>query len=321
MRGTVISINANDQSSGRIATYIGELFVYQLPEEINVGEKIKYDTRVSRLGNKYAVYTGRYSREEIQVESIDFERRMTSREYITLYCYDMIMNNKKAVYSDEKYMDWVLTEELIESYNSASEDVKMDVAELSRKQIKLLNNKFVTERWNYEKPVIWKDRKKTPYYINQLTESHRFEVFVDTLFRQHGFDIGLYYGRKQQYSGETQAGIEIKLDKRLKETKNVYIEYQERLRKEGNWVNSGILKEDNTKFILIGDIDKYYILSKKKLLEYYNRLIVNEEIIPGIRCVAEKEHGTSKGYIMSEEIAILENKTVTEAINELMRGQ
>jgi hypothetical protein len=251
MRGKVISIKANDPTSGILATATGELFVYKLPQTIKAGDKIKYSPRISQSGNLYAVYLAPYSQTDIKIHTIDFERRMTSMEYLVLYYYYLIKEKGRTDYSDQTFKEWILTEELIENYNSDTEDIKQDAAELSARSFDMFNTMFTAERWNYEKPVIWKDRKKTPYFIKQLTESHRFEVFVDTLFRQHGFDIGLYYGREQQYSGETRVGIEIKLDKKLKETKNVYIEYQERMCRDGEWVNSGILKSDNTKMIFL----------------------------------------------------------------------
>lgn len=316
MRGTIVSINSNNHICGKINTFSGDIFVYKLPKEITVGDKISYDTRISKTGNEYAIYAGPYNREVVKVDNINFEKRMTSKDYIILYYYYLVKTHKKVAYSNERYMDWILTEELIEEYNSSSEDLKMDIEELSKKNYSYFRYKFDEERWNYEKPVIWKDRKKTDYYINQLTQSHKFEVYVDKLFSEYGFDIGLYYGRNEQYSGETKVGIEIKQDKMLKKTKNVYIEYQERLHRGDGWVNSGILKDDNTRFILIGDIDKFYILPKNRLVDYYKRLIINKENIDGIRLVKEKERGTSKGYIMSEKIAARENKTISEVINE-----
>lgn len=320
MVGTITSINENDSTVGTISTETKEIYIYKLPSDIKVGMQVKYTTRISQRGNEYAIYAGIYRKTDIQVEIIDFEKRMTSMEHLVLYYYQLLKSKKKTDYTDQDYKDWVLMEEVIEEYNVEPEGVKQNVADLSVESYDTFNEKFTAERWNYEKAVVWKDRKKTAYFIKQLIESHRFEVFVDTLFSQCNFDIGLYYGRNQQYAGETKVGIEIKLDKRLKETGNVYIEYKERMHRDGMWVNSGILKNDNTKMILIGDVDKFYILSKDRLLDYYQRLILNGEQIAGTRIVAEKEHGTSKGFIMNEELAVLENISVVEAINMLERG-
>lgn len=84
------------------------------------------------------------------------------------------------------------------------------------------------------------------------------------MFRRHGYDIGLFYGKDQQYhQGETKAGIEIKCDMRLQKTGNVYIEYQERMTNAGEWVDSGILKQDQTKYFLIGTVEEFFILPRE----------------------------------------------------------
>lgn len=320
MVGTLISINENDITSGIITDGDKQIYIYKLPSNVKDGMRIEYETRISRRGNKYAIYRDICRTSNGKVSIVDFEKRMTSMEYLALYYYQLLKKKQKMEFTDEGYKNWILNEELIESYNAESEEIKQNIARLCAESYKSLNTKFISERWNYEKPVIWKDRKKTSYFIRQLTESHKFEVFVDTLFSQHNFDIGLYYGREQQYAGETSVGIEIKLDKKLKETNNVYIEYQERMHRDGKWVNSGILKNDNTKMIFIGDIEKYYIFRKKRLLEYYQKLIVNREDIVGARKVAEKEHGTSKGFIMNGELANRENISVVDAIDLLQKG-
>ena len=80
--------------------------------------------------------------------------------------------------------------------------------------------------------------------------------------------MGLYYGKDEQYyKGESELGIEIKRDIKASETGNLYIEYEERLRNRGQWVKSGILKDDNTKYFIIGDIGQYWILSKEQLIQ------------------------------------------------------
>lgn len=117
--------------------------------------------------------------------------------------------------------------------------------------------------------------------------------------------------------GETAAGIEIKCDMKLQETGNVYIEYQERITKDGEWVDSGILKKDETRYFLIGTVEKFYILPRTKLQSYYNRLVKYGEKLSGMRLVEEKEHQTSKGFIMSKRRAEQDSLTVEEVVNIL----
>ena len=120
-------------------------------------------------------------------------------------------------------------------------------------------------------------------------------------FKQRGIDIGLYYGRDAQYSGESEAGIEIKYDKRSRDTHNFYIEYQERMWRTGPWVDSGILKDDNSRFFLYGTMAGYVIFERETLLYYYDHLMDGESI-PGIILVREQQHQTSKGFILKPEV-------------------
>ena len=50
---------------------------------------------------------------------------------------------------------------------------------------------------------------------------------------------------------------------RLQKTGNVYIEYQERMTNAGEWVDSGILKQDQTKYFLIGTVEEFFILPRE----------------------------------------------------------
>lgn len=95
--------------------------------------------------------------------------------------------------------------------------------------------------------------------------------------------------------------IVVKYDKRSRETNNFYIEYQERMWNTGSWVDSGILKDDNSRFFLYGTMSGYVIFERETLLDYYERLIDGERI-PGIILVREQQHQTSKGFILKLEV-------------------
>ena len=52
---------------------------------------------------------------------------------------------------------------------------------------------------------------------------------------------------------------------------NVYVEYAEKSKASNyDFVNSGILKNDNTRFFLIGTEEKFWIFQKNRLIEIYN---------------------------------------------------
>lgn len=255
------------------------------------------------------------------INYINYEKRLTCEEHIVLLYYSLMYGKKVSDYSE-----FQITEELIDEYNSdKSQQKRVQVKKMiehKKKDLDEFREKYVQEVWNYEKPVIWKDRKKTGYYINQLNASHRFEVYVDYMFSQLGYDIGLFYGKNQQYmQGETKAGIEIKCDMKLQKTGNVYIEYQERITKDGEWVDSGILKKDETRYYLIGTVEEFYILPRSKLQSYYNRLVKYGELISGMHLVDEKEHQTSKGFTMNRQWAEQDSLTVEEVVIILKNEQ
>ena len=247
-------------------------------------------------------------------EFIDHERRLSPEEHYCLYTYSRSQPGGKV-----SYRDFCITEELIGRYNRAPADEKQRIwARMCHDaDYPAFLRAFQERPWEFEKPVLWSDRPKTPYFIRQLSDSHAFEVYIAWLFSQRGVDIGLYYGREQQYHrGETAAGIEIKYDKRSEKTGNYYIEYQERMHADGIWVDSGILKQDDTRFYLLGTIEQFVIFERSWLMEYYRRLVCGGERLGDARLVAEKAHGTSKGFILRPEASRCGNIPIERLIRD-----
>lgn len=223
---------------------------------------------------------------------------LSGEEYLALafFHFFKLQSRKVNVFSEEIK----LYEELIEEYNVFMRQESKKVLFLSyvlgfdRSYIEMYIDYYNKEPWKYSKPILWKDRSKGEYYINQLTESHRFELYVDFLFRKKGFDIGLYYGKEEQYSGESKVGIEIKNDKESLNTGNLYIEYEERLTDHATWAKSGILKKDNTIYWAIGNYNHLFFIKKSVLIGLMNQQYTGIRV----RHVSARR-GTSKGYIIS----------------------
>jgi len=51
----------------------------------------------------------------------------------------------------------------------------------------------------------------------------------------------------------------------MKETNNIYIEFYERTNIKYNWTKSGVLRNDNSLFYIIGDFSKVFLFQKKIL--------------------------------------------------------
>lgn len=205
---------------------------------------------------------------------------MTYEDYMNLYYFIQVQNKVRF-----KYANFIPTEDDIEKYNKAVDRFK-EVWDKDRSIVEI--------------PVIFKDVKRDDYYIEKLNKAHKFEIFVENAFKECGIDIGFYKDKQNQYKGETKIGLEIKNDMRLKETGNIFIEFRQRLNNNMSWLPSGILKQDNTKWWIIGNENEYYIIHKQDLIKQYN-LIKDKQ--PYKIKTEVQNGGTGQGFILSREEA------------------
>lgn len=135
----------------------------------------------------------------------------------------------------------------------------------------------------------------TEYYAQRLAEGKKYELFIkEQLKEKLNIDINILNDMYQN-SGETIEGYEIKFDDRMKETGNIYIEYAEkRSSKNANYIESGILKNDNTIFFVIGNYSEFFIIDKEVLVKLYKEKDRN------IRFV---QIDTSRGFLISKQFA------------------
>jgi hypothetical protein len=130
------------------------------------------------------------------------------------------------------------------------------------------------------------------YYKYQLNAGLEFQDFVVDRLYSEGIVIVTYASRRYQNSrGENRIGVEIKLDKKFRETKNLYIETAEKAHPSRlDYVSSGICRSDNSWLYAIGDYQQVYLFSKKYLLW----------LSPQFRSV---ETPTSQGFLLPLEEA------------------
>lgn len=102
-------------------------------------------------------------------------------------------------------------------------------------------------------------------FHKRLEEGKQYEDFITDLFRsKFGIAISTYSSYKyQREKGENAQGFEIKFDKGVKTTNNLFIEIEE----EGH--AAGILKNDNTLFFIQGDYKRIFWFTLKDLKEEY----------------------------------------------------
>ena len=153
---------------------------------------------------------------------------------------------------------------------------------------------------------IWEDRKekKSEYFKEQLREAYEFEKFIDEFFRCEGIELGMFEEKECQYKGENIKGIEIKYDKLFRKTGNLYIEFAEKQPNATEWIPSGIEKHGNSKFLLIGDFNKFWIFNINNLISLKHRF-------------KNVTTFTSKGYLLPIEEAEKEELNIKAVIYDL----
>lgn len=132
------------------------------------------------------------------------------------------------------------------------------------------------------------EMKSNPIYLDAdrptvFQEALEFQDFIsDLLLKEIGIVICNYSSRKYQYnSGENRQGIEIKLDKRILDTKNISIEVAEKSNAEiENWTPSGIMRNDNSWLYIQGNYDIVFIFGKQFLRLLYKSRYINKTWCP-----------------------------------------
>lgn len=239
---------------------------------------------------------------------INSDKDLGVTECLNLYLYKKIFKDEEKIsfINQTDYNNFKIDEKFIEEYNSIIKNtVKMEEIESWKKRyskvVWFFNLKF---KELFEAKVIhWNDRKKTEYFNQKLQQGHNFQELIKDLFlKKYGINLKMFSTKEGQYKlGECEEGIEIKNDARYKETNNLYIEFEEK--SNGNnqlWVKSGILKNDNTQFYLIGDEIKFWILEKKELISLYSDALKGVKPHPRFRFV---QIPTSKGLLIPCEYA------------------
>ncbi len=114
-------------------------------------------------------------------------------------------------------------------------------------------------------------------FQKDLEEGLQFQDFIiDELYKK-GICLMVYGSKSRQRNSESLNGIEIKFDRKFRQTGNFFIEcfsysYQHFLKtSEVIFHESGILKADNTWLFVIGDFKGFYVIPKKTLVKYYKK--------------------------------------------------
>lgn len=137
------------------------------------------------------------------------------------------------------------------------------------------------------------------YRDRAMEDGLRYQDFVVELcLKSIGLVIVCCSSRKYQLSvGESQTGTEIKLDRNLASTGNLWIEVAEKARpREGDYARSGIYRDDNSWLYIIGNYEIVYIFEKKKLKDLCE---ARRDKFP----LHENRTKTSRGFLLHKDLA------------------
>lgn len=132
----------------------------------------------------------------------------------------------------------------------------------------------------------------TEEYKEKLQAGLEYQDYItDLLLHEIGLPISTYSSRKYQHRGENAQGVEIKLDDKMAETGNIYIEVAEKANADNPYyVPSGIYRDDNTWLYVIGNYEEIYIWAKKFLVNLHKTGRYREVEIP-----------TSRGFLIDRD--------------------
>ena len=143
----------------------------------------------------------------------------------------------------------------------------------------------------------------TDYYKEKLEAGLEYQDFVVDKLRKYdpAFIVNAYSSKKwQQEKGESSSGLEIKHDMLMKKTGNIYIEVAEKSNPDNvDYVPSGIYRDDNTIFYLIGDYEQAFLFSKYQLQRLYECESSHKS-----RNIKKVQTPTSKGFLYPIEDAL-----------------
>lgn len=115
--------------------------------------------------------------------------------------------------------------------------------------------------------------QKKAYKYDMLEVGWRYQDFISRRLYEFGLVCIPHQSRDYQLKyGESMNGIEIKFDRQLKDTGNIYIEIESKSTYYSNkWCPSGAYSQDNSYLYVIGNYEVAYLFAKNQLRDLYER--------------------------------------------------
>lgn len=138
------------------------------------------------------------------------------------------------------------------------------------------------------------------HFERDIAEGEEYQDFIQHELCKRGMSFCMNTSRKYQMKeGESLGGLEIKYDRLMYKTGNVFIETEAESKDKTHFIKGGIYKEDNAWLYLIGDYTRAYIFCKNQLRKMWETqkqsYIDSGYIIP-------KEQTYSKGFLITKKM-------------------
>lgn len=245
--------------------------------------------------------------------------------HVFLYSKLILLKVSVSLLKIDDYLSFELRDIHIKSYNKWV---------ISNQQNKNLIKEWISNNQNHikyfrdnfnkiykPKVELWSDRNKTNYYKTKLQTAFEFENYIAKLLqRDYNLDLEQFLTPEGQYSlGENKLGIEIKNDTLINKWGNIYIEYAEKSNSNHDkYIKSGILKNDNSIYFLIGDKDHFWIFRKKRLLEIFREEVqIIKRGHKSTRGIKFKKISTSKGFIFPVKNTSADTISLDQMVKEI----
>lgn len=99
-----------------------------------------------------------------------------------------------------------------------------------------------------------------------MEEAWKYQDFITQQLFKIGISVNAYQSVNYQMEyGESASGIEIKNDRKMAESGNVYIEFRQTSIRGSDLQDSGIKQHDTSWLYVIGNYEEFYIFAKNQL--------------------------------------------------------
>ena len=138
-----------------------------------------------------------------------------------------------------------------------------------------------------------------------LEEAWAYQDFITEQMLKMGISVNAYQSMVYQLKhGESASGIEIKNDKQMEKTGNVYIEFNQTTLRGTQNRDSGINQKDDSWLYIIGDYTKFYIFCKNQLRSLLYKVQKKPKYFWETYQIRTSHHKNENGEITSNGLVI-----------------